>query len=130
MKRLWVWREVDAPVAALWALLVDVEQWPCWGPSVRAAAIDGGQLALGATGTVTTIVGVNLPFEITEYDPCVGWAWKVAGMPATDHRLTPLGEDRCRIGFGVPWPVAPYLIVCRTALKRLERLAALDEVGT
>ncbi len=129
MKRLWVSREIDAPVTALWALLVDTERWPCWGPSVRAAGIEGGQLVLGATGTVTTIVGVSLPFEITEYDPCVGWAWKVAGLPATDHRLTPLGADRCRVGFGVPWPVAPYLIVCRTALKRLERLAAFDEVG-
>lgn len=125
-----MWREINAPASTLWALLTDTDRWPCWGPSVRAAELDGGQLALGATGTVTTILGVNLRFAITVYEPDVRWAWRVAGLPATDHRVTSLGADRCSVGFGVPRFAAPYLAVCRTALKRLDRLAALDEVGS
>jgi len=72
---------------------------------------------------VTSIVGVDLPFEITEFDDGAHWGWKVAGVGATDHTVEPLGADRCAVSFGVPWPLAPYLVVCRVALTRLAALA-------
>jgi hypothetical protein len=34
-----------------------------------------------------------------------------------------LGPDRCRVGFGVPWVAAPYLLVCRAAIIRIRRIA-------
>ena len=57
-------RDVDAPIEAVWGLLVDVGRWPQWGPSVRRAVLDGGatELALGVRGTVWTAVGVPMPF--------------------------------------------------------------------
>ena len=122
MRRLRVHREVDAPAERLWSLLTDLDAWPRWGPTVRSARVDGG-FGLGARGTVTTLAGLALPFEITELDDGVRWAWRVAGVEATDHTVTAIGPDRCRVGFGVPWPAAPYLAVCRLALARLDRLA-------
>lgn len=129
MKQRWVYAEIDAPAAAVWGLLVDLDAWPRWGPSVRRASVDGGALAAGARGKVTTALGVSLPFEVTAFEPGVGWAWKVGGIEATDHRVESLGAHRCRVGFGVRWPAAPYLVVCRVALGRLERLAAEGEAG-
>ena len=123
MKRLWVTADIDAPAERLWDLLTDLDAWPQWGPSVRAATIDAPALACGARGTVTTAVGVEVPFEVTRYEPGQHWAWRVAGVPATDHVVEPLGADRCRVGFGVPWPAAAYLAVCRAALSRLENMA-------
>jgi uncharacterized protein YndB with AHSA1/START domain len=123
VKRLWVTADIDAPAERLWDLLTDLDAWPRWGPSVRAATIDAPALACGARGEVTTAVGVELPFEVTRYEPGRHWAWRVAGVPATDHVVEPLGADRCRVGFGVPWPAAPYLAVCRVALSRLENMA-------
>lgn len=104
-------------------MLVSPDLWPHWGPSVRRAHFDAPRLATGVTGTVTTVFGVELPFEITDHAESRRWAWKVAGVPATDHTVEPAGPGRCRVGFGVPWPAAAYLAVCHVALRRLDRLA-------
>jgi hypothetical protein len=123
MRKRWVTAEVDASAATLWDLLTDLDAWPRWGPSVRRASVEGGTLAAGVRGEVVTAAGVSLAFEVTTFEPGRHWAWKVGGIAATDHRVEPLGPDRCRVGFGVGWPATPYLAVCRIALRRLERLA-------
>ena len=127
MRQCWTSAEIDAPAATLWALLTDLDVWPQWGPSVRHASVEGGALATGARGKVVTSVGLSLPFQVTTFEPGFQWAWKVSGLDATSHRVEPLGPDRCRVGFGVGWPAAPYLAVCRIALRRLERLATEQE---
>ncbi len=121
---LWTHRTIEAGADAAWAVFTDLDAWPVWGPSVRGARLDppGGFVA-GATGVVDTAVGVSLPFELTAVDPGRRWSLRVAGIPATTHTVEALGGDRCRVGFGVPAPVAPYLVVCRIALARIERLA-------
>ncbi len=124
MKLLWVTAEIDATAADAWAVLVDPEAWPAWGPSVAGASIDAEQIGLGTRGTVTTVLGVKLPFEVTEFEAGHRWAWKVAGIGATSHTVDPLGPHRCRVGFGVPLAAAPYLAVCRVALGRIERLVS------
>ena len=123
VKQLWVRRDIDAPALVLWELLVSPDCWPRWGPSVREAVLNSGDLQLASRGVVTTVGGLRLPFEITAYERGTRWAWAVAGVPATDHTVAPLGADRCRVGFGVPLLAAPYLVVCRMALSRLDGLA-------
>jgi hypothetical protein len=123
VKQLWVRHDIDAPRTVLWELLVTLEDWPRWGPTVRGAMLDGPDLRLGSRGVVTTVGGLRLPFEVTEYEPGVRWAWMVAGVPATAHSVESLGPDRCRVGFGAPWLAVPYLAVCRLALSRLDALA-------
>ena len=76
------------------------------------------------------MLGVRLPFEITSHVDGARWAWKIAGMPATDHTVQALGPERSRVGFGVPWPAAPYLAVCRSALGRLVSIATQDRVAS
>jgi hypothetical protein len=83
-------------------------------------------MQLARQGTVTTTLGLTLPFEVTAYDEGARWAWKVGGVSVTDHTVEPLGPNRCRVGFGVSWPAAPYLLVCRIALGRLDRLATRE----
>ena len=111
------------PPAAVWRLLVDVQEWPRWGPSVRRAALDdgGSELSAGARGTVWTAVGLPVRFSITEFDPGRRWAWTVAGVTATGHDViaTPGG---CRVRFDVPWWAVAYLPVCAAALTRIEGL--------
>jgi hypothetical protein len=44
-------------------------------------------------------------------------------VPATSHHVED-HDARCRAAIGVPVVVAPYLAICRLALRRIERLAA------
>lgn len=127
MRHLWARRDIDAACEVVWRLLVSPEQWPKWGPSVRSAAVDGGVLRAGARGTVTTALRFDVPFEITDFDDGGRWRWRVAGMPATDHTVEPLGPNRCRVAIGVPWFAAPYLAVCELAVRRLDELARTEQ---
>jgi hypothetical protein len=79
-------------------------------------------VACGAHGEVTLHGGIRLPFVVTAVDAPNGWSWRVAGVAATDHRVEDLGDGTCRVGFGVPWPAAPYLGVCQVALARIAGL--------
>ena len=119
MRRLEVGLEVGAPAEAVWSVLADLSEWPRWGPSVRRAVADGDRVAPGMSGVVTTVVGVRLPFRITEVVPGRAWRWRVAGVPATGHVVRPLGPARCWVTFDVPWPFAPYLAVLWLGLRRV-----------
>lgn len=123
---MWVTREVEAPAAQVWDLLVDLRRWPAWGPSVRGATLVGGgtRLVAGARGHVRPVVGPALPFTVTAWDEGRSWAWRVAGIAATEHRVEPLGDARCRAAMRVPAWAPPYAVVCAVALRRIEALAA------
>lgn len=117
-------RRIDAPPEVVWRLLVDLEQWPKWGPSVRRAALSDGtsELRSGAHGTVWTAIGAALPFTVTDFVPGRRWSWTVAGVPATGHDVTPV-PGGCRVRFETPWWAAAYLPVCAVALGKIAGLA-------
>lgn len=119
-------RVIAAPPEAVWKLLVDLEAWPQWGPPIRRAELDRPfeRLELRATGRVYTYLPVPVPFVVSEFDPGRFWAWTVAGLPATSHRVDPLQQRCARATISVPWWSAPYLSVCAVALRRIETLLA------
>ena len=88
-------RLIAAPSSAAWNVLVDLDAWPQWGPTVSGARLDSPhtELSLGATGVVRTSLGFGVPFVVTEFEPGRHWAWKVAGIPATSHRVQPVGRQ-------------------------------------
>jgi uncharacterized protein YndB with AHSA1/START domain len=114
---------VAAAPSAVWRLLVDLDAWPRWGPTIRRARLDAphAELALHATGTVQTSLLVAVPFEVTEFEPGRHWAWKVAGVPATRHRVDAVGGG-ARVSISVPWWSAPYLTVCSVAVRRIDAM--------
>ncbi|KQH80673.1 polyketide cyclase [Mycobacterium gordonae] len=116
-------RFVAASPEAAWDLLVDLDAWPRWGPSINGAELDqpGRRLGPGVTGTVQTALLVRLPFAVTDFEPGRCWAWKVAGIPATWHRVDP-ADGGARVTFGVPRWAPAYLAVCEIALRRIEKL--------
>ena len=121
--------DVDAPAEDVWDLLIDLDAWPRWGPTVRAAALDDGRrhLSAGATGRVRPIAGPGLPFRVTDWEEGPDerrWSWSVAGVPATTHAVRRLGPDACRVEMGVPWWAPGYVAVTGLALLRLRRLAS------
>jgi len=119
----------------VWELYTNLQYWPQWGPSVRGAQLTGGKLNVGAvepgaTGTVTTVIGVELGFEVTRFEPGTYWAWKVAGFDATEHTVESLGDTSSRAGFGVGWIASPYLAVGQIALRRIKNMAEKSGVSS
>jgi hypothetical protein len=116
-------RTLAAPPDEVWRLLVEVENWPRWGPTVSQVRLDhsGGRIHEGSTGMVVPPIGVPLPFRVTDFVEGHRWSWRVAGVPATSHRVEAVGAG-ARVTFGVPWWAPAYLAVCELALRRLERL--------
>lgn len=115
--------EVSAPASAVWQLLVDTHAWPKWGPSVRAVDYPTRFIGPGGTGRVQSTIGLWLPFQITEWEEATAWSWRVAGIPATGHRVYSLNPIRCRLTFSVPSWAPFYLPVCASAIRRIQRLA-------
>ena len=115
-------RRIEAPADVVWRIVVDLDAWPQWGPTVVAADLDGEPFQAGATGRVWTPVGVPLPFTITEVDPGRSWAWRVAGVPATRHGVAPHGAG-CRAWMSAPVWAPAYLPVLAVALRRIEHMA-------
>ncbi len=109
-----------APGAA-WAVLTDTRRWPEWGPTVAAVRSSTDVLELGTTGHVRPVVGPWVPFRVTHLDPGSRWTWRVAGIPATGHRVEPTAAG-CRVVFEVPIVAGAYAPVCRVALARIARL--------
>ena len=114
--------EILAPASAAWELLTDTSRWPQWGPSVSRVESVERYIGPGSTGRVKIVIGVWLPFRVTEFVAGQRWDWEVAGIPATGHRVESLGVDRCRVVFEVPLLAAPYLAICRLAAHRIRSI--------
>ncbi len=117
-------RFIAAPPSVVWNVFVDLDAWPQWGPTVSAAWLDPPhtRLELGATGGVRTSLGFGVPFTVTEFEPGRHWAWKVAGIPATHHRVEP-ADGGARASFAAPLWAAAYLSVCAIALRRIDSIS-------
>ena len=120
--------EIPAPASAAWKLLTDTSRWTQWGPSISRVESVEQQIGPGSTGRVQTIIGVWLPFRVTEFVAGKQWGWEVAGIPATGHRVESLGPDRCRVVFEVPLLAAPYLAVCKLAAGRIRRILEQEQL--
>lgn len=114
--------EINAPATAAWELLIDTRRWPEWGPSVAQVDCNDRCIGLGTVGRVQTAFGLWLSFEITQFSAGHYWHWKVAGVPATGHRVLSLGFNLCRVVFEVPVLAAPYLCICRMAIQRIKNI--------
>jgi uncharacterized protein YndB with AHSA1/START domain len=115
--------EIDAPADKVWQLLTEFRFWPQWGPTVRRVETKSAEVAPGVTGRVQTVVGIWLPFEITDVEPMRSWDWRVAGIKATGHEVSPISPERTWVQFTVSAYVGPYVAVLRRGLRRLKALA-------
>ena len=120
---------INAPIEIVWEILIDTRQWPLWGPSVSAVDCPKQYISAGMRGRVKTAVGIWVPFAITLFEPPTYWNWKVAGIPATGHRLKKFGPRSCEVIFEMPIAAFPYALVCRQALSRIARLAKEKSVN-
>jgi hypothetical protein len=99
--------------------MTDTKTWPQWGPSVKEVECEDQFIRQGTEGRVKTVGGFWLPFIITRYEEGHFWSWKVAGIPATGHRIEPHEDGLCKLTFEIPLLAAPYAYICKIALERI-----------
>jgi hypothetical protein len=122
--RIDIGRFYNSPIPIVWDLITDTLQWPQWGPTVRRVESADRFIREGTRGRVFTAVGIWLPFVIVEYIHRSFWSWKVGSVKATGHRIQDAKAGGSYLWFEVPIIAAPYTLVCRMALDRIEKLIA------
>ena len=113
----------NAPAPRVWGILTDTTQWPLWGPSVSKVEHRGALLHKNSQGRIRLPFGLWLPFEVSTFQKGHYFSWRVAGVPATGHRVEALDDKRSRIIFEVPTIAAPYALICKKACYSIARLA-------
>ncbi len=107
--------EIVAPPAKVWAVLMDVERWPEWTPTVTSARrLEPGPLMLGSR---TEIIQPKLRpavWQVTELDESSGrfsWAMRSPGIAVTAWHLLEPVQDGSRISHGLRFQgvLAPLL---------------------
>ncbi|MEU4381642.1 SRPBCC family protein [Micromonospora echinofusca] len=97
--------EVAAEAGRVWAVLVDVERWPEWTPSVRRARRgEAGPLAVGATARLEQPKLRPAVWRVTELTEGRSFSW-VSGSPGVrtlgEHRVLPLPGGRSRVELAI-----------------------------
>ena len=118
--------DIAAPAELAWQELIQLRNWPEWGPTVSGARLDNGgdRVFAGATGSVQTPVGLWVPFRVSDWQDTGSrrtWSWRVGGVPATTHTVIDRGAARCRVEMSVPLFAPLYLGVVAPALRRIKR---------
>jgi hypothetical protein len=122
--RISIGKFYDASTPIVWDLITDTFQWPRWGPTVKRVDSTDRFIRKGTRGRVLTAVGIWLPFMIVEYKHRSFWSWKVGSINATGHRIQVAEAGGTCLWFEIPLIAAPYSLVCRMALDRIEKLIA------
>jgi uncharacterized protein YndB with AHSA1/START domain len=135
--------EVDAPIAAVWAVLVDIERQPEWMLEMKAVRlVTPGPIGVGTRGEADVRIfglGVSDPVEVVEFVPPFRFGIAHRGLFSGSGSIaldTLDGGRRTRVAWAetlVP-PVFPSLgghvqapVLRRIFQADLDRLAAIVE---
>jgi uncharacterized protein YndB with AHSA1/START domain len=111
--------DVDVPMPAVWAVLVDVERWPEWTPTMLSLRRSRtGPLAVGERVVVSQPRLPTRTWTVTEVDEGRSFTWDSASpgvRTVAEHVLTPRVAGGCTVTLRVlqrgpaAWLVAAVL---------------------
>ena len=92
---------IDAPVATVWQVLVDVESWPRWTESISSVQrLDEGPLKVGSTARIEQPRLKPMVWTVSELVPEKFFTWtaRVPGVVVTGtHTIAPDGDGGTRL---------------------------------
>ena len=82
MSRLTHSIRIEAPVADVWAAIVDVEAWPAWASQFRhLERLEASPLAVGSHVRVTPKGMPGAVWQVTEYEEGLSFTWASSLLP-------------------------------------------------
>ncbi|WIM92468.1 SRPBCC family protein [Actinoplanes oblitus] len=93
--RYWETIDIDAPVALIWRLTTDIEDWPDFLPTVRRLdRLDTGELRVGSAARLEQPGQSSAVWTVTHLEPDREFTWEThrPGLRLTGrHLLEPVG---------------------------------------
>ncbi len=118
----------DASSQVVWRRYADLDEWPRWAPFITAVESTGRRLVAGLTGTVISVGGLRVAFEVLAVDEAAGtWRWRARLGPVAlvlGHEVTGRPSGGCVAVLeisGAPPVVLAYVVPAQLALRSLVR---------
>lgn len=93
--------QIDGTAEAVWRVLVDVERWPEWTPTMREVQLlDAAELRPGAHVRISQPKLPILTWVVDEMTPERGFSWTTGppgGRARATHYLEPVGDHATRV---------------------------------
>jgi uncharacterized membrane protein len=124
--------EIDAPAAAVWAALTDVQSWPDWTPTVTSVQrLDDGPLAVGSRTRIKQPRMAAIVWEVRTLDAGREFTWvgrSPGVLTVAGHLLAATGE-RTRLTLSVAHSGPLAGLVARLTRGRTLRYMTLEAQG-
>ncbi len=95
--------QINAPPAAVWAVMVDVERWPRWAESVRTVErLDDGAFGLGSEAQLRVRGAPTSVFSVTEFTDGRSFTWdtRTRGIRAGASHVIEADGDGSNVTLG------------------------------
>jgi uncharacterized membrane protein len=103
--------DITAPAERVWEVIVDVESWPQWSPTITSVRrLDAGQLRAGSRTRIKQPGLPQLVWQVTDLQEGAGFTWvaRSPGLLATAaHQVSPVpGGSRLTLTMTWSGPLA------------------------
>jgi uncharacterized protein YndB with AHSA1/START domain len=125
--------EISAPPERVWPVLIDVERWPEWTPTmISVRRVDAGPLAVGSRARVRQPKLPPAVWQVTELVPGRSFTWISGGIGVrvvARHTVeaSSTGGSRATVSIQFAGPLGPLFARLTRSLN--ERYLALEAKG-
>jgi uncharacterized membrane protein len=85
---------IDASPSAVWAVLMDIERWPAWTPTMRKVQrMEEGAFGVGSRANITLNGLPAVTWRVTQFDDGRSFTWESERPPrvSASHVIEPDG---------------------------------------
>jgi uncharacterized membrane protein len=124
--------DIAAPAERVWEVILDVESWPRWSPSMTSVRrLDGGRLRVGSRARIKQPRLPVLVWQVTDLDEGAAFTWvaRSPGLSITAIHEVSAAPGGSRLTLTVAWTGPLAALATMLASKRTRRSLAQETSG-